>query len=184
MRWPDDAFWRWEIRGSVLWAFTREHARVLREFISRSHREPADFGVEFAGFWAGLPSEFLRAQARDEIVRMAHLASLAVQRRYINHPTKDKYLLPEELLEDAHDCIRRVRTIPEARSALSSAAVQAVLDLEPLVLAVTDEVICSEHLVDGEPTWNAVRQQAARCLKAMDFDLAQWEKMEGLSHVG
>ena len=70
MHWPQDAFWRWEIRGSVLWAFSREHAQVLREFISRSHREPADFGVEFAGFLARLPSEFLRAQVRDEIVRM------------------------------------------------------------------------------------------------------------------
>jgi hypothetical protein len=70
MHWPNDAFWRWEIRGSVLWAFSREHAQVLREFIRLSHREPADFGVEFASFLARLPSEFLRAQVRDEIVRM------------------------------------------------------------------------------------------------------------------
>lgn len=70
MRWPQDAFWRWEIRGSVLWAFSREHAVVLREYISRLHREPSDLGVEFTGFLARLPSEFLRAKVRDEIVRM------------------------------------------------------------------------------------------------------------------
>jgi len=69
MHWPEDAFWRWEIRGRVLWAFSREHAQVLREFISRSHRKPADFGVEFAGFLANLPAEFLHAQVRDEIVK-------------------------------------------------------------------------------------------------------------------
>src|SRR5437773_10306007 len=97
---------------------------------------------------------------RDYICsRLAHMASLAVQRRYINHATKDEYLVPEELLEDAHDCIRRVRTVADARSALSSSAVQAILDLEPLLLAVTEEVIWSEHLVGGEPIWRAVRQQ-------------------------
>jgi hypothetical protein len=122
---------------------------------------------------------------RDSICkRLAYLASLTLQQRYINHATKDEYLLPEELLEDAHNCVRRMRTIPEARSALPGAAVQAILDLEPLLVAVTDDVICSERLVDGEPTWSAIRRHAARCLEVMDFDLEKWEKMEGLSHAG
>ena len=54
----------------MLWAFSREHAQVLREFISRSHRKPADLGIEFAEFLARVPSEFLRSQVRDKIVRM------------------------------------------------------------------------------------------------------------------
>jgi hypothetical protein len=37
--------------------------------------------------------------------------------------------------------------------------------------------------VDGEPVWDAVRRQAARCLEVMGFDLAEWEEMEGLNHV-
>ncbi len=104
--------------------------------------------------------------------RLANLASVSSQRRYIRDATKDEYLLPEELLENAHDCIRRMRTIPAAREALPDEAVQAILALEPLLLAVTDEVLASEGLVDSEPTWIAVRQQAARCLQIMGFDLA------------
>ena len=69
MRWPHDAFWRWEIRGGVLWAYSHKYAQVRREFIGRSYRAPEDFGMEFAGFLVKVPSEFLRAQVRDEIVR-------------------------------------------------------------------------------------------------------------------
>ena len=122
---------------------------------------------------------------RDNIcLSLADLASISSQRRYISHATKDEYLLPEELLDNAHDCIRRMRTLPSAHGALSDAAVQAILDLEPLLLSVTNEVMKSERLVDGEPTWRALREHAARCLEAMGFDLAEWEKKEGLSNVG
>jgi hypothetical protein len=122
---------------------------------------------------------------RDYICsRLANLASVSSQRHYITHATKDEYLLPEELLENAHDCIRRTRTISAACGALPEAAVQEILALEPLLLAITDEVLGSEHLVDGEPAWICVRHQAARCLQLMGFDLAAWEKGEGLTQVG
>ncbi len=68
LRWPQDAFWQWEVRGQVLWAFSRRHAVVLREFINRTHREPKDFETEFIGFLVRIPSTFLRAQVRRLVV--------------------------------------------------------------------------------------------------------------------
>jgi hypothetical protein len=121
---------------------------------------------------------------RDKICgRLAPLASLAVQLRYIKHASKQEYLLPEELLENAHDCIRRMRTIPAARNALSRVAVQAILDLEPFLVAITDESLASQSLVDNDIAWSAVRDQADRCLSAMQFDLEEWERKQGLDRM-
>lgn len=66
--WPDDAYYRWDIRGHILWAFNREHARVLLEFIGSKERDPARFpGYEKS--LTKLPSEFITAKVRDDIVK-------------------------------------------------------------------------------------------------------------------
>ncbi len=69
LRWPQDAFWQWEVRGGILWAYSKEYALVLRDFISRTHRDPVDFGVEYQGFLRTVPSVFLRASLREKIVK-------------------------------------------------------------------------------------------------------------------
>jgi hypothetical protein len=119
--------------------------------------------------------------------RLAPLASLAAQRRYIVHGTRDEYLVPSQLLDDADDVIRQIRTMPAVHDALSSAAVQAVLDLDDLLDAAdrAAEVVSSgEELVERDVAWRAVREHVARCLDIMGFDLREWEQAEGLNHAG
>ena len=118
--------------------------------------------------------------------RLAPLASLAAQRRYIVHATRDEYLVPEQLLNDADDVIRQVRTMAAARDSLPPAAVQSVLGLEGLIDAADRAVqstSSSEELVERDGAWRAVREHVARCLDAMGFDLREWEKTQGLSHA-
>ena len=118
--------------------------------------------------------------------RLAPLASLAAQRRYIVHATRDEYLVPEELLHDADDVIRQVRTMPAVRDALPVSAVQAFLDLDGLLDAAdgaAQSAQSSEQLVEHDAAWRAVREHVARCLDMVGFDLAEWEKTEGLSHA-
>lgn len=43
VRWPDDAFYQWEIRGVTLWAWSREHAHVLLTYLAGSERHLALF---------------------------------------------------------------------------------------------------------------------------------------------
>ena len=51
--------------------------------------------------------------------RLAHLASLDIQRRFIIYATRDEYLLPEELLEDASAVVQQIRMQPQTISALA-----------------------------------------------------------------
>jgi hypothetical protein len=61
--WPNDAFYRCDIRGHELWAWSEDHARAIREFIdskTRKTRSPA---------LLHLPEFFLRAKQREAIVK-------------------------------------------------------------------------------------------------------------------
>jgi hypothetical protein len=118
--------------------------------------------------------------------RLAPLASLAAQRRYIVQATRDEYLVPEELLNDADDVIRQVRTMPAVRDALPASAVQAILELDDLLDAADGaarHTQSNEQLVEHDAAWRAVREHVARCLDLVGFDLAEWETTEGLSHA-
>ncbi len=68
LRWPDDAYYRWDIRGHTLWARNREHAEVLLGFISSKERDERRYpGYERS--LSRLPGEFIGAKVRDDIVR-------------------------------------------------------------------------------------------------------------------
>lgn len=41
LRWPDDAWFRWDVRGTRLWAWDEPHARVLLAYVESLRREPA-----------------------------------------------------------------------------------------------------------------------------------------------
>jgi hypothetical protein len=107
--------------------------------------------------------------------RLAHLASLDIQRRFIIHATRDEYLLPEELLEDASAVVQQIRMQPQTISAL---AVAAILALQPLLDAVVLPPDRNDlhHLVEDDSAWRAAREQAARCLDILGFDLVAWER--------
>lgn len=65
--WPRDARYRVEYRGEVLWAWHRESASSLRDFIASDARERK------AHRWSSLllhvPKAFLAAKARGELVK-------------------------------------------------------------------------------------------------------------------
>lgn len=135
----------------------------------------------------GNRSSFFKGGMKHSIAeRLAPIASLAAQRRYIVHGTSEEYCLPSELLNDADDVIRQVRTMTAVRDTLSTTAVQTLLDLERLLDAAgnsVDSIASNEELVEGDTAWRAVREHAALCLTAMNFDLHEWEMKEGLSHT-
>jgi hypothetical protein len=68
LKWPDDAFYQWEIRGEILWAWSTEHARVLLAYIGGQQRDPAKFPA-YSRQLRRLPKKFLSAKMRELIVK-------------------------------------------------------------------------------------------------------------------
>ena len=68
LRWPEDAWFQVEYRGSTLWAFERESATVLRDHIASTERR-----LRRRRRWSSLllhvPKEFLVASARATLVK-------------------------------------------------------------------------------------------------------------------
>ena len=64
LNWPSEAYWQWEIRGQVLWAWNRRHALIILDFVKDinrpSRRSPS---LKY------IPSHFLAAKVRDLVVR-------------------------------------------------------------------------------------------------------------------
>ncbi len=64
LKWPDDAWWQWDIRGKTLWAYDLTHTRKLLEHI-KSELRPARVDEELKH----LPSHFLSAKVRPVITK-------------------------------------------------------------------------------------------------------------------
>jgi len=112
--------------------------------------------------------------------RLAPLASLAAQRRWIIHGTADEYIVVDQLLEDAHDVVRQVREIPEVAKSLTPEAVAFITGLEPMLKSLDTFRVGAETLIEDNASWSTLRSQAGRCLEALAFSLRDWEKEEGL----
>lgn len=65
LSWPDDAWWQWSVRGRLLWAWDRQHAREILEFVRAVDRPPRST----SGPIGSLPSHFLSAKVRDTVVK-------------------------------------------------------------------------------------------------------------------
>lgn len=65
--WPDDAVYTCEVRGKTLWAWTRDHAVTLRNFIASPHRDRRQFRHSL--FLMHVPSHFLKAKHRAEALK-------------------------------------------------------------------------------------------------------------------
>jgi hypothetical protein len=66
--WPDQAFFICKVRGHVLWAWSSDHARAIRDFIQSKTRRPGNH----RGFKAALmhlPKHFLLAKNRPAAVK-------------------------------------------------------------------------------------------------------------------
>ncbi len=64
LNWPNDAFWQWDIRGKLLWAWDERHAqtirRYLRQYIRGSRRSPS---LKY------IPSHFLSSKVREQVIK-------------------------------------------------------------------------------------------------------------------
>ena len=69
LSWPADAYYKWEVKGRVLWARSYKHARVILGFLQSTTREPLDYG-SFAADLRKLPREAISAKNRARIVKM------------------------------------------------------------------------------------------------------------------
>ena len=64
LNWPTDAYWQWEIRGELLWAWDKEHAQIILKYVkdtSRSSRR--SYNLKY------IPSHFLSAKVRELVVQ-------------------------------------------------------------------------------------------------------------------
>lgn len=67
LKWPQDAYYSISYKGEVLWAFNRESALDLRDYISSNERKINNF--KWANFLLHVPTVFKKQNARDNIVK-------------------------------------------------------------------------------------------------------------------
>ncbi|HEU4457187.1 MAG TPA: hypothetical protein VFR81_29225 [Longimicrobium sp.] len=68
LRWPADAFFAWSIRGTRLWAWSAEHARVLLHYVGALQRDPGRF-PGYRKSLEKLPAAILAARSRATVTR-------------------------------------------------------------------------------------------------------------------
>jgi len=67
LSWPEDAYFAVSWKNSLLWAFDRDTAVVLRDYILGSKRSVK--GSKWSGFLLHVPSAFKKRGARERIVK-------------------------------------------------------------------------------------------------------------------
>jgi hypothetical protein len=77
LRWPTEAWFQIDYRGRVLWAFHREGAVALLDFIRSADRRRSGLAQE--SFLRRIPGHFLTAKARAQIVRKLETVLAQVQ---------------------------------------------------------------------------------------------------------
>jgi len=115
--------------------------------------------------------------------RLAPLASLAAQRRWIVNGTPDEYLIPEQLLEDAFDAAR-LANLAHLKNGLPPGLFPALKLLAELAGRVNIEGTSNEVLVESDAAWGAVREQSQICLALVGFDLQEWEADSCIGSLG
>jgi hypothetical protein len=86
------------------------------------------------------------------------------------------------LLEDAWSVVRFVKSQSPAVSGISSLARVEIMKLEPLLEAERKADLLAGRnwkALMGLPLWSQLRDQAATCLQALEFDLDEWEATLG-----
>jgi hypothetical protein len=66
--WPEDAYFQWDIRGHTLWAWNREHAQVLLDFLGSKERDESKYGWYAKGL-SKLPGELISSKVRGLVVK-------------------------------------------------------------------------------------------------------------------
>ena len=96
---------------------------------------------------------------------LAAMASRDEQVRYINGATKDEYLVPEDLLNDAYHFCERVQH-PGVWATLDDHQKRSIEILKARIEAFPDEGLASTTIID-DPHWLAVADQSRSALAAL-----------------
>lgn len=67
LSWPSDAYFQIEYRRHILWAFNRESAVELLDFVRSKDRDRSKY--KYRSFLLKMPPEFLAKNARDEVTK-------------------------------------------------------------------------------------------------------------------
>lgn len=67
LHWPRDAYYRFDLREGLLWAWSESHVHSLIDFIESKDRDPAKHGNYL--FLRHIPKEFLDGRRRHRVVR-------------------------------------------------------------------------------------------------------------------
>ncbi len=68
LRWPADAYFRWNVRGTQLWAWHAEHARVLHHYVAAQLRDPYRYPHPYPRTLQRLPADVLARRSRAHVV--------------------------------------------------------------------------------------------------------------------
>jgi len=68
LEWPSDAYFYCEVKGKLLWAWSREHVKVLKSFIQSKNRKIEDY-PGYGLFLHHIPKHFMLAKNRDLVVK-------------------------------------------------------------------------------------------------------------------
>ena len=64
LHWPIDAYWQWEIRGELLWAWDKAHAQMILDHVRKKTRPSRS-----SNYLRYIPSHFLSSKVRELVVR-------------------------------------------------------------------------------------------------------------------
>jgi len=67
LNWPEEAYYSIEYKGNQLWAFNRESACDLRDYIESNHRKYGEY--KWGGFLLHVPTVFKKQGAREHVVK-------------------------------------------------------------------------------------------------------------------
>jgi hypothetical protein len=67
LQWPSDAYYSISYKGEVLWAFNRESAVELRDYIASNERKTEKY--KWGSFLLHIPTLFKKQNARDNVIK-------------------------------------------------------------------------------------------------------------------
>src|SRR5262249_39840612 len=101
---------------------------------------------------------------------IARLASLELQRRFIVNGTIDRYLLPEELLEEAISVLKLTAANLDCRALVSDQEMTCIvsllqfLEVESPKLPIEETQFSNAELIEQNESWLTIRNKAMECL--------------------
>lgn len=101
--------------------------------------------------------------SKNIIWRLASLASLPYQERYVLSGTQDEYIVDVELLEDV-DALQYLLSRPENRSQITDEQMKALEDLFTYIDANSTKAVSEVHSLKESEVWNTLRAKASTSL--------------------